>query len=39
VSPQELLPESVVGERFFQPGETEAQLAQRLEHVRRMRGR
>jgi putative ATPase len=39
VSPQELLPESVVGERFFQPGEAEAQLAQRLEQVRRMRGR
>jgi putative ATPase len=39
VSPQELLPESVVGERFFQPGESEAQLAERLERVRRMRGR
>jgi putative ATPase len=39
VSPQELLPESVVGERFFQAGEAETQLAQRLEQVRRMRGR
>jgi putative ATPase len=39
VSPQELLPESLVGERFFKPGESEAQLAQRLEQVRRMRGR
>jgi len=39
VSPQELLPEGVIGERFFQPGETEAQLAGRLEQVRRMRGR
>jgi putative ATPase len=39
VSPQELLPESVVGERFFQAGEAEARLAQRLEQVRRMRGR
>ncbi len=39
VSPQELLPEGVVGERFFQPGEAEAQLAQRMEQVRRMRGR
>jgi putative ATPase len=39
VSPQELLPESVVGERFFRPGEAEAQLARRLEEVRRLRGR
>ncbi len=39
VSPQELLPEGVVGERFFQPGEAEAQLARRLEEVRRLRGR
>jgi len=39
VSPQELLPEGVVGERFFQPGEAEAQLAERLDQVRRMRGR
>ncbi len=39
VSPQELLPESVVGERFYEPGEAESQLAQRLEEVRRLRGR
>ncbi len=39
VSPQELLPEGVVGERFFQPGEAEARLAERLEQIRRMRGR
>jgi len=39
VSPQELLPEGVIGERFFQAGEAEAQLAKRLEQVRRMRGR
>jgi putative ATPase len=39
VSPQELLPEGVVGERFYKPGEAEAQLAERLEQVRRMRGR
>jgi putative ATPase len=39
VSPQELLPEGVVGERFYEPGEAEARLAQRLEDVRRMRGR
>jgi len=39
VSPQELLPESVTGARFFQPGEAESRLARRLEEVRRMRGR
>jgi putative ATPase len=39
VSPQELAPEGVVGERFFQAGEAEAGLAERLEQVRRMRGR
>jgi len=39
VSPQELLPQSVVGERFFQPGEAESELERRLEEVRRMRGR
>jgi putative ATPase len=39
VSPQELLPENVVGERFYTPGEAEAQLAQRLEQIRRMRRR
>jgi putative ATPase len=39
VSAQELAPEGVVGERFFQPGEAEAELARRLERVRTMRGR
>jgi putative ATPase len=39
VSPQELLPEGVVGERFYTPGESEARLAERLAEVRRMRGR
>jgi putative ATPase len=39
VSPQELAPEGAVGERFFQAGEAEARLAERLEQVRRMRGR
>ncbi len=39
VSPQELLPDTVVGERFYEPGEAEARLALRLEQVRRMRGR
>jgi putative ATPase len=39
VSPQELLPEGVVAERFYEAGEAEAQLARRLEQVRKMRGR
>ncbi len=39
VSRQELLPESVAGERFYDPGEAETQLARRLAEVRRMRGR
>jgi putative ATPase len=39
VSPQELAPEGVVGERFYAPDEAEAQLARRLEEVRRARGR
>ena len=38
VSPQELLPESVVGERFYEPDEAEAELALRLERIRRARG-
>jgi putative ATPase len=37
VSPQELLPESVAGERFYEPDEAEAQLAARLEEIRRAR--
>ncbi len=39
LSPQELAPDGVVGERFYRPGETEARLAERLEEVRRLRGR
>jgi putative ATPase len=39
LSPQELAPEGVVGERFYAPDEAEAQLARRLEEVRRARGR
>ena len=38
VSSQELLPESVAGERFYEPDESEAQLALRLEEIRRARG-
>ena len=36
---QELLPEGVVGERFYEPDEAEAELARRLEQIRRLRGR
>jgi putative ATPase len=39
VSSQELLPEGVVGERFYDPDEAERELALRLEAVRRARGR
>jgi putative ATPase len=39
LSSQELLPDGVVGERFYSPGETEAALQARLEEVRRGRGR
>ncbi len=39
VSPQELLPEGVVGARFYAPDEAEAELARRLERIRRERGR
>jgi putative ATPase len=39
VSPQELLPESVAGTRFYLPDEAEAALAERLERIRRARGR
>ncbi len=39
VSPQELMPEGVVGERFYEPREAERALAERLREVRRLRGR
>jgi len=39
VSPQELAPEGVAGERFFQAGAQEGELAERLAEIRRMRGR
>jgi putative ATPase len=38
VSPQELLPEGVVGERFYEPEEAEAELAVRLREIRLARG-
>jgi putative ATPase len=37
VSPQELLPEGVAGERFYEPAEAEAELALRLAEIRRAR--
>jgi putative ATPase len=37
VSSQELLPEGVVGARFYEPDEAEAALAERLEWIRRAR--
>ncbi len=39
LSPQELMPDGVVGQRFYQPDEAEAALRLRLEEVRRARGR
>jgi putative ATPase len=39
VSEQELLPEGAIGERFYEPGESERALAERLAEVRRLRGR
>ncbi len=37
VASQELAPEGVVGERFYEPDEAEAALAERLERIRRAR--
>lgn len=39
VSAQELMPQRLLGERFYAPGEAEAALAERLQEVRRLRGR
>ncbi|HEX4186709.1 MAG TPA: replication-associated recombination protein A [Solirubrobacteraceae bacterium] len=38
VSPQELLPEGVAGERFYEPDEAEREQAGALERIRRARG-
>src|SRR5205085_5411319 len=38
LSGQELMPPSAVGRRFYEPDETEAELAARLERIRRERG-
>ncbi len=37
LSSQELLPEGVAGERFYEPDEAEAELAKRLQRIRRER--
>jgi putative ATPase len=39
LSPQELLPDPAIGQRFYEPSENEAELARRLEEIRRRRGR
>jgi putative ATPase len=39
LSGQELAPEGVAGERFYSPDEAEAALAERLQRIRRERGR
>ncbi len=39
VSPQELMPDIVIGERFYEPDDAEAALRERLEEIRRARGR
>jgi putative ATPase len=37
-SPQELMPDSAIGQRFYEPDEAEAALRARLEEIRRARG-
>jgi putative ATPase len=39
LSPQELMPDPAIGQRFYQPDEAEALLRERLEAVRKARGR
>jgi putative ATPase len=39
LSSQELLPEGVIGERFYEPDDAEGELARRLAQIREMRGR
>ena len=38
VSPQELMPPSAIGQRFYEPDDAEAELRRRLEEIRRARG-
>src|SRR5207248_2206586 len=39
VSPQELMPNSAIGKRLYEPDEAEAELRDRLAQIRRERGR
>jgi putative ATPase len=39
LSPQELMPDAVIGRRFYEPDEAEAALRDKLEQIRRARGR
>ena len=39
LSPQELMPDGAIGRRFYEPDEAEAVFAERLEEIRRRRGR
>ncbi len=39
LSPQELMPDPAIGQRFYDPDEAEAALRERLEEIRRSRGR
>ncbi|MGO9906511.1 MAG: replication-associated recombination protein A [Solirubrobacteraceae bacterium] len=39
ISPQELMPDHAIGERFYEPDDAEAALRERLEEIRRARGR
>jgi putative ATPase len=39
ISPQELLPDSAIGQRFYVPEDAEPALLERLEQLRRARGR
>ncbi len=39
VSPQELMPDSAIGVRFYEPDEAESALRERLQEVRQARGR
>jgi putative ATPase len=38
VSPQQLMPDGAQGARFYQPADTEQELARRLQEIRRARG-
>jgi putative ATPase len=39
ISPQELMPDHAIGERFYEPDDAEAALRERFEQIRRSRGR